>query len=75
LPNEAQDDILDRCNTLMDQKARTACVGEAQVSLLQNATIAPIASDWVVIFTQANVKDYHLDFFNNLIPGDVQVVE
>jgi len=75
LENAAQDDILDRCNTLMDQKARTACVGEAQISLLQTATIAPVASDWVVIFTQANVKDYHLDFFNNLIPGDIQVAE
>jgi hypothetical protein len=29
----------------------------------------------VVIFTQANVKDYNLDFFNNLIPGDIQVAE
>jgi peptide/nickel transport system substrate-binding protein len=69
--NAEQDAILDRCDTLMDTTKRAACVGEAQVALLKSATIAPILSNWLVTVTQANVKDYHLDFFNYLIPGDV----
>jgi len=69
--NPAQDAILDRCDTLMDTDARAKCEGEAQVALLQNATLVPVLSNWLVTVTQANVKDYHLDFFNNLIPGDV----
>jgi peptide/nickel transport system substrate-binding protein len=69
--NAEQDAILDRCDTLMDTDKRAACVGEAQVALLKSATTAPILSNWLITVTQANVKDYHLDFFNYLIPGDV----
>jgi peptide/nickel transport system substrate-binding protein len=69
--NAEQDAILDRCDTLMDTTKRAACVGEAQLALLKSATVAPILSNWLVTVTQANVKDYHLDFFNYLIPGDV----
>jgi peptide/nickel transport system substrate-binding protein len=70
-PVAALDEILDRCNTLMDQQVRFACVGEAQKALLENVTIAPVASDWFITITQKNVKDYHLDYFNTLIPGDI----
>jgi peptide/nickel transport system substrate-binding protein len=69
----AQDAIFDRCDTLMDPKTRIGCVREAQKSLLENATIAPVASDWFITITQKNVKDYHLDFFNGLIPGDIRL--
>lgn len=73
LANPEQDAILDRCGTLMDAAARAACVGEAQTSLAKNVVIAPIVSNWLVTATQADVKDYHLDYFNNLIPGDVHM--
>ena len=69
--NAEQDTILDRCDTLMDTAKRASCVGDAQVALLKSATIAPVLSNWFIVVTQANVKDYHLDFLNYLIPGDV----
>jgi peptide/nickel transport system substrate-binding protein len=73
LANPEQDAILDRCSTLMDTAARAGCVGEAQISLARNVVIAPVVSNWLVTVTQADVKDYHLDYFNNLIPGDVHL--
>jgi peptide/nickel transport system substrate-binding protein len=73
LPDPVADPILDRCDTLMDQAARGGCIGDAQKALLENATIAPVGSDWYIVITQKNVKDYHLDYFNNLLPGDVKV--
>lgn len=75
LPAPEVDQILDRCDTMMNQQARSGCVGEAQKALLQNATIAPIGSDWFVTITQANVKDYHFDYFNQLFPGDIRIVK
>jgi peptide/nickel transport system substrate-binding protein len=71
LANPAQDEILDRCDTLMNTDVRFKCVSDAQRALAQSATIAPVLSNWFVVITQANVKDYHLDYFNYLIPGDV----
>jgi peptide/nickel transport system substrate-binding protein len=75
LANPKQDEILDRCQTLVDQAQRNVCVGEAQTSLLQTATFTPILSDWLITITQANVKGYHLDYFNSIIPGDIQVAD
>jgi peptide/nickel transport system substrate-binding protein len=75
LPNAAQDEGLDRCNTLVDPDKRGVCVSDNQKALLESATIAPILSNWLIIATQANVKDYHLDFFNGLIPGDMQLAK
>ena len=73
-PDAAQDEILERCDTLMNPDVRFKCVSEAQKALAQSATIAPVLSNWFVVVTQANVKDYHLDYFNYLIPGDVRIV-
>lgn len=72
-PSARQDEILDRCNTLMDQAVRLSCIGEAQTALLETATIAPVLSDWFITITQANVVDFHLDYFNNVIPGDIRI--
>ena len=72
LANARQDEILDRCQTLVDQAQRNGCVVEAQTSLLETATFAPILSDWLITITQANVKGYHLDYFNGVIVGDIQ---
>ncbi|MGH7152968.1 MAG: ABC transporter substrate-binding protein [Acetobacteraceae bacterium] len=74
LPNPVLDPILDRCDTIMDQSVRKGCIGEAQKAILDAATITPIASDWFVVVTQANVKDFHLDYFNYLFPGDIRIV-
>jgi peptide/nickel transport system substrate-binding protein len=74
LANPALDETLDRCDTLMSPDVRFKCVSEAQKALAQNETIAPVLSNWFVVVTQANVKDYHLDYFNYLIPGDVRIV-
>jgi len=71
LANAAQDALLDRCDTLMDTTARFQCVSDAQKALAQSATIAPVLSNWLVTVTQGNVQDYHFDFFNYLIAGDV----
>lgn len=73
LPDEKRDAVLDRCNTLMDASARAGCVAEAQALLAQEVVIAPIVSNWLVTVTQADVKDFHLDYCNNLIPGDVHL--
>jgi peptide/nickel transport system substrate-binding protein len=73
LADAAQDEGLDRCNTIMDPEKRKGCVADNQKALLENATIVPILSNWFVVATQANVKDYHLDFFNALIPGDLRL--
>ncbi len=75
LPSAEQDALLDRCNLMMDFTARMACVGEAQKLLLESATVVPVLSDWLITITQKNVKDYHLDYFNNIIPGDISVVD
>lgn len=72
LAHPIQDEILDRCNALMDQAKRAGCIGDAQKMLLDTATLAPILSDWSIIITQANLKGYHLDYFNDIIPGDIQ---
>ncbi|SDR19630.1 peptide/nickel transport system substrate-binding protein [Rhizobiales bacterium GAS113] len=75
LANAAQDEGLDRCNTIMDPEKRKGCVAGNQKALLESATIVPVLSNWFVVATQANVKDYHLDFFNALIPGDMQLAQ
>jgi peptide/nickel transport system substrate-binding protein len=74
LPDARTDAALDRCDTLMNPTTRAGCVGEAQIDLLKASTIVPVASNWSVIITQADVKDYTIDYFNNLIPGDVRIV-
>jgi peptide/nickel transport system substrate-binding protein len=73
LATPAQDENLDRCDTLMDPKVRIGCIHDAQKALLENATIAPVGSDWFITITQKNVKDFHLDYFNTLIPGDIRL--
>jgi peptide/nickel transport system substrate-binding protein len=73
LANAKQDENLERCNALMDLETRFECVSTAQKDLLESATIVPLLSNWLVVATQANVKDYHLDFFNVLISGDLRL--
>ena len=75
LANAKQDEILDRCNVQMDFAVRMTCIGEAQKVLLETMTIVPVLSDWLITITQKNVRDYHLDYFNNVIPGDIAVVD
>ncbi|MDQ2092489.1 ABC transporter substrate-binding protein [Rhodalgimonas zhirmunskyi] len=71
--NAPLDDLLTRCNSTVDPAARNECVSEAQRMLLENVTIVPIMSNWTVIATQGNVKDYTIDRMGYLIPGDVRI--
>lgn len=75
LPNPDVDEVLDRCNTLMDPATRSECVSEAQTVLLDAMTIAPILTNFDVIATQANIADYTLDALGMLIPGDVRLAD
>jgi peptide/nickel transport system substrate-binding protein len=75
LANPTADAVLDRCDALMDSNVRMDCVHEAQKDLVDAATIVPVTSSWAVTITQADVKDYTIDYFNNLIPGDVRIVK
>jgi peptide/nickel transport system substrate-binding protein len=75
LANAKQDEDLARCDAILDPETRFGCVGIAQKDLLESATIVPILSNWLEVATQANVKDYHLDFFNVLFPGDVHLAQ
>ncbi len=71
--NASIDTVLNRCDGLMDPEARLGCVSEAQKILLEQMTIVPVLTNWIVIATQKNVEQYSLDFNGALIPGDVRI--
>lgn len=69
--NSSIDDTLVRCNTTMDPGLRRDCLSQAQQALLEDMTIVPILTNWVVTATQKNVNDYTIDYLGYLIPGDI----
>lgn len=74
-PDASVDDVLDRCDTLMEPQARGECVSEAQKVLLEASTLVPILTNHMVLATQGDIADYTLDFTGLLIPGDVRKVD
>jgi len=74
MPNPDIDAILNRCDGLMDPEARLTCISEAQKILLEQMTIVPVLTNWIVIATQKNVEQYNLDFNGALIAADVRIV-
>jgi peptide/nickel transport system substrate-binding protein len=69
--NPKVDDVLDRCDSTMDPDLRMECVAEAQQVLLDEMIAVPIITNWNIFVTGGNVKDYTLDYYGGLIPGDV----
>ena len=71
--NSKIDDVLDRCDSTMNPELRAQCLSKAQQVLMEESIIVPILTNWSVIATQGNVKDYTLDYLGFLISGDVRI--
>lgn len=69
--NPAIDETLNRCNRTMDPTLRATCLSEAQQALLEDMTIVPILTNWIVTATQKNVEDFTIDYLGYPIPGDI----
>jgi peptide/nickel transport system substrate-binding protein len=72
LHTDAQlDALLDRADTTMSPVPRLDVVKQAQIMLMQKATIIPILSDWYLTAAGANVQGIHLDFYGAILTEDV----
>jgi len=58
------DELLTVANTTVDPEARLEASHAAMVYILQNALVAPIASDWINVAVHDNVQNYHWDALN-----------
>jgi peptide/nickel transport system substrate-binding protein len=58
------DELLTVANTTVDPEARLEASYAAMVYILQNALVAPIASDWINVAVHDNVQNYHWDALN-----------
>jgi peptide/nickel transport system substrate-binding protein len=65
------DALLERADTTMSPAQRLDVVKQAQIMLLQKATIIPILSDWYLTAAAAQVKGIHLDFYGGILFEDV----
>jgi peptide/nickel transport system substrate-binding protein len=68
------DALLQVADTTVDPEARLAATHEAMVYILENAIVAPIASDWINVAVHDNVKNYHWDALNNPRYNDIWLV-
>jgi ABC-type transport system substrate-binding protein len=59
------DELLAVANTTVDPEARLEASHAAMVYILQNALVAPIASDWINVAVHDYVQNYHWDALNN----------
>jgi len=65
------DALLDVADTTVDPEARLEASHAAMVYILDNAIIAPIASDWINVAAHDYVQNYHWDALNTPRLNDV----
>ena len=71
--NPELDETLTRCSQSMDPDARMSCVSDAQKLMLEDMTVVPLLTNWVIYATQANVSGYHFDSLGYILPQDIKV--
>jgi peptide/nickel transport system substrate-binding protein len=65
------DALLERADTTMNAPRRLELVRQAQVLILQKATVIPILTDWAMTAATADVQGIHLDFYGAILFEDV----
>lgn len=65
------DALLDVANTTVEPEARLVASHEAMTYVLDNALVAPILTDWLIVATHDYVKNYHWDALNTPRLNDV----
>jgi peptide/nickel transport system substrate-binding protein len=65
------DALLDVANTTVEPEARLAASREAMTYVLDNALVAPILTDWIIVATHDYVQNYHWDALNTPRLNDV----
>jgi peptide/nickel transport system substrate-binding protein len=68
------DALLAVADTTVDPEARLDATHAAMIYILDNAIVAPIASDWTNVAVHDNVQNYHWDALNNPRLNDVWLV-
>jgi peptide/nickel transport system substrate-binding protein len=58
------DALINVANTTVDPEARLAASREVMTYVLDNALIAPMHTDWIIVATHDYVKNYHWDALN-----------
>jgi peptide/nickel transport system substrate-binding protein len=71
--NEELDAILDRAATELDPVARQALVEEAQIFLLEDVGVIPVATDWGVLLTRADLVGLKLDALGYVLLNDARL--
>ena len=72
--NEQLDEILDRAATELDPAARQEIVEEAQIFLLENVGVIPIATDWSVFLTRSDLLEgLELDALGFVLLNDARL--
>ena len=55
----------------MNYDQRIELARQAQILLLERMTVIPIQADWTMYALKANVRDFHVDHYGYIIPGDI----